>query len=177
MEELGDKQNIDDILATLGELEMMGMQMVSGDYLLLGCLLFFFFWFTLGKQRSNRKRSTTWRRMTILTLWRVAPGPPCPTSSRCSNWVFFFVLVPKGIKLDLKHIALHARNAEYNSKRFAAVIMRIRDPKTTAFIFQNGKVVVTGKQKIVMFFEDFSFFYFFIFRVHFDDCLVLLRGE
>ena len=31
-----------------------------------------------------------------------------------------------GVKLDLKKIALHARNAEYNPKRFAAVIMRIR---------------------------------------------------
>lgn len=49
-----------------------------------------------------------------------------------------------GTKLDLKHIALHARNAEYNPKRFAAVIMRIREPKTTALIFGSGKVVVTG---------------------------------
>jgi transcription initiation factor TFIID TATA-box-binding protein len=46
--------------------------------------------------------------------------------------------------LDLKHIALHARNAEYNPKRFAAVIMRIRDPKSTALIFASGKMVVTG---------------------------------
>eukprot|EP00850_Spirogloea_muscicola_P015289 SM000116S24210 [mRNA] locus=s116:14803:15219:- [translate_table: standard] len=44
-------------------------------------------------------------------------------------------------KLDLKHIALHARNAEYNPKRFAAVIIRIRDPKTTALIFASGKMV------------------------------------
>ncbi|KAI3639422.1 hypothetical protein MIR68_002550 [Amoeboaphelidium protococcarum] len=47
-------------------------------------------------------------------------------------------------KLDLKTIALHARNAEYNPKRFAAVIMRIREPKTTALIFASGKLVVTG---------------------------------
>ncbi|KAI9019784.1 transcription factor TFIID-domain-containing protein [Hyaloraphidium curvatum] len=47
-------------------------------------------------------------------------------------------------KLDLKNIALHARNAEYNPKRFAAVIMRIREPKTTALIFSSGKMVVTG---------------------------------
>mmetsp|Transcript_9609 Transcript_9609/g.23925 ORF Transcript_9609/g.23925 Transcript_9609/m.23925 type:complete len:228 (+) Transcript_9609:73-756(+) len=46
--------------------------------------------------------------------------------------------------LDLKTIAMHARNAEYNPKRFAAVIMRIRDPKTTALIFRSGKMVVTG---------------------------------
>jgi len=47
-------------------------------------------------------------------------------------------------KLDLKKIALKARNAEYNPKRFAAVIIRIRDPKTTALIFASGKMVCTG---------------------------------
>lgn len=49
-----------------------------------------------------------------------------------------------GVRLDLKTIALHARNAEYNPKRFAAVIMRVRQPKTTALIFASGKMVVTG---------------------------------
>ena len=48
------------------------------------------------------------------------------------------------VELDLKAIALGARNAEYNPKRFAAVIMRIREPKTTALIFRSGKMVVTG---------------------------------
>ena len=48
------------------------------------------------------------------------------------------------VPLDLKKIATSARNAEYNPKRFAAVIMRIRDPKTTALIFSSGKMVVTG---------------------------------
>lgn len=47
-------------------------------------------------------------------------------------------------QLQLKEIAMKARNAEYNPKRFAAVIMRIRDPKTTALIFASGKMVVTG---------------------------------
>ncbi|EPX70766.1 TATA-binding protein [Schizosaccharomyces octosporus yFS286] len=47
-------------------------------------------------------------------------------------------------RLDLKTIALHARNAEYNPKRFAAVIMRIREPKSTALIFASGKMVVLG---------------------------------
>src|SRR5579864_8737149 len=31
-----------------------------------------------------------------------------------------------------------------NLQRFAAVIMRIREPKTTALIFASGKMVVTG---------------------------------
>ena len=49
-----------------------------------------------------------------------------------------------GSKLDLRTIALNCRNAEYNPKRFAAVIMRIREPKTTALIFSSGKMVCTG---------------------------------
>ena len=49
-----------------------------------------------------------------------------------------------GATLDLRNIALNCRNAEYNPKRFAAVIIRIRDPKTTALIFSSGKMVITG---------------------------------
>jgi transcription initiation factor TFIID TATA-box-binding protein len=68
--------------------------------------------------------------------------------------------VDLGCRVDLKTVALHARNAEYNPKvrihlrsrdlllnlfqRFAAVIMRIREPKTTALIFASGKMVITG---------------------------------
>ncbi|XP_051039959.1 TATA box-binding protein-like 2 [Phodopus roborovskii] len=47
-------------------------------------------------------------------------------------------------KLDLRKIALNAKNTEYNPKRFAAVIMRIREPRTTALLFSSGKVVCTG---------------------------------
>lgn len=52
--------------------------------------------------------------------------------------------VNMGCRLDLKKIALHAKNAEYNPKRFAAVIMRIREPRSTALIFASGKMVCTG---------------------------------
>lgn len=47
-------------------------------------------------------------------------------------------------RLELKEIAKHARNAEFNPKRFAAVILRIREPKTTALVFASGKMVCTG---------------------------------
>jgi transcription initiation factor TFIID TATA-box-binding protein len=36
------------------------------------------------------------------------------------------------------------KNVEYNSKRFAAAIIRIREPKSTALIFMSGKMVCTG---------------------------------
>ena len=49
-----------------------------------------------------------------------------------------------GCNLDLYKIGLEGRNVEYKPKRFAAAIMRIREPKTTALIFRSGKMVCTG---------------------------------
>lgn len=46
--------------------------------------------------------------------------------------------------LNLKEISLKAANVEYRPNKFAAVIMRIREPKTTALIFSSGKIVCTG---------------------------------
>ena len=47
-------------------------------------------------------------------------------------------------KLDLSMIAMKAKNTEFNPRRFAAAIMKIRNPKTTALIFSSGKMVWTG---------------------------------
>jgi transcription initiation factor TFIID TATA-box-binding protein len=49
-----------------------------------------------------------------------------------------------GVRLDLKQIALRCRNTEFNPRRFAAVIMRLREPRATALIFASGKMCVTG---------------------------------
>ena len=47
--------------------------------------------------------------------------------------------------MDLLKIGNHCRNAQYNPKRFAALIMRLKSPtRTTALIFKNGKMVITG---------------------------------
>lgn len=71
-------------------------------------------------------------------LTQTAPTRPTPVLqnivSTCSA----------GMPLELKNIAQRARNCEYNPRRFAALIMRVREPKTTALIFASGKLVVTG---------------------------------
>ncbi|XP_062824728.1 TATA box-binding protein-like 2 isoform X2 [Anolis carolinensis] len=78
----------------------------------------------------------------------VTPMTPMTPTSESSGIVpqlqNIVATVNLACKLDLKNIALHARNAEYNPKRFAAVIMRIREPRTTALIFSSGKMVCTG---------------------------------
>lgn len=41
-------------------------------------------------------------------------------------------------------INARTRNSEYNPARFHGLVMRLREPRTTALIFQNGKIVCTG---------------------------------
>lgn len=49
-----------------------------------------------------------------------------------------------GVSIDLEKLSQSVSNAEYNPRRFAAVIMRIREPRTTALVFHSGKMIVTG---------------------------------
>ena len=53
-----------------------------------------------------------------------------------------------GLDIDPKAIAMRARNAEYNPKRFAAVILRLREPKSTALLFRTGKLICAGARSI-----------------------------
>ena len=39
-------------------------------------------------------------------------------------------------------------NTEYNPEQFPGLVMRIRDPKTSALIFSSGKVVCTGAKSM-----------------------------
>ena len=49
-----------------------------------------------------------------------------------------------GCSPDLAKLATRVRNAEFNPKRFRAVILRLRNPKCSSLIFASGKIVVTG---------------------------------
>ncbi|XP_060530607.1 TATA-box-binding protein isoform X2 [Cylas formicarius] len=46
--------------------------------------------------------------------------------------------------LDLPLINARTRNTEYNPGRFHGVVMRLREPRSTALIFKSGKIVCTG---------------------------------
>uniref|UniRef100_A0A3B4UQX3 TATA-box-binding protein-like n=2 Tax=Seriola dumerili TaxID=41447 RepID=A0A3B4UQX3_SERDU len=47
-------------------------------------------------------------------------------------------------RLDLNFIAQNAWNVEYNPKSYKALVMRIREPRTTAVIYKSGNIVCTG---------------------------------
>lgn len=62
-------------------------------------------------------------------------------SVRITNIVATFNI---GRNVDLQRVALKLRNAEFNPRRFSAVIIRIQHPKATALLFKSGKFTVTG---------------------------------
>ncbi|KAG7287506.1 hypothetical protein NEMBOFW57_007018 [Staphylotrichum longicolle] len=69
---------------------------------------------------------------------RIKPDWPLP---QIQNVV---ATVNLGCLIDLQVLSLHARNVEYNRKKFHAVIMRIREPRTTTLVFASGRMVITG---------------------------------
>ena len=100
----------------------------------------------------------------------------CLSCRQIKNVVASCRITPEGTTVELKDLAQAARNAEYNpkvstaahwnapapnspiqlsraprlclsrSQRFAAVIMRLIQPKSTALVFESGKMVVLGAQ-------------------------------
>ncbi|NP_001080921.1 TATA box-binding protein-like 2 [Xenopus laevis] len=101
--------------------------------------------FTPSECRDATQDSSNLCTMPITPMTPMTPMTPVAESSGIVPQLQNIVsTVNLACKLDLKKIALHARNAEYNPKRFAAVIMRIREPRTTALIFSSGKMVCTG---------------------------------
>ena len=53
-------------------------------------------------------------------------------------------MVDLGCQLNLSDIAKSCKNSEYNPARLNAVIMRIKEPKSVALIFNSGKMVCAG---------------------------------
>ncbi|KAK4206707.1 transcription factor TFIID-domain-containing protein [Rhypophila decipiens] len=69
---------------------------------------------------------------------RIQPGWPVPL---VSNVVANCEL---GCILNLHHISNTAWNVSWNRKRFHGLVMRIREPRTTALMFGSGRMVIVG---------------------------------
>jgi len=51
-------------------------------------------------------------------------------------------------KLHLEDITRALPNIEYNPEQFPGLVMRIKEPKTSALLFRSGKIVCTGAKDI-----------------------------
>ncbi|KAK1935988.1 TATA-box binding protein [Babesia divergens] len=53
-----------------------------------------------------------------------------------------------GREVDLREIAISTRNAEYNPRKFNALILRLQNPKCTGLVFRTGRLMVTGSRTV-----------------------------
>ncbi|XP_069016526.1 uncharacterized protein [Embiotoca jacksoni] len=93
-----------------------------------------------------------------LTGGSLSTGPPTTAAAPESQEAELLHIIPKiqnvmstvklGCCLDLKLIACKKWNIEYKPKTFKALIMRIREPRTTALIYRTGNLVCTGAKSV-----------------------------
>ncbi len=53
-------------------------------------------------------------------------------------------------KIPLEKMAAALPNTEYNPEQFPGLVLRIKEPKTSALIFNSGKLVCTGARSMEM---------------------------
>jgi len=53
-----------------------------------------------------------------------------------------------GHDIPLEKMAATLSNTEYNPEQFPGLVIRIKEPKTSALIFSSGKIVCTGARSI-----------------------------
>ena len=60
------------------------------------------------------------------------------------------IVVSTSLKHDipLEKMAATLSNTEYNPEQFPGLVIRIKEPKTSALIFSSGKVVCTGARSM-----------------------------
>jgi len=60
------------------------------------------------------------------------------------------IVVSSGLEKDipLEKMAATLPNTEYNPEQFPGLVLRIKDPKTSALIFSSGKIVCTGARTL-----------------------------
>ena len=60
------------------------------------------------------------------------------------------IVVSSSLEKDipLEKMAATLPNTEYNPEQFPGLVLRIKDPKTSALIFSSGKIVCTGARTL-----------------------------
>ena len=85
-------------------------------------------------------------RTTSPTSANPLPSPPLPIDGPKIHNIVCGVNL--NCRIDLKTVALYARNAAFAPKRFQAVILRRLEPRATALVFASGKMQILACKTI-----------------------------
>lgn len=75
---------------------------------------------------------------------KAKPAKTKSTGGKSIRVVNIVVSANLGKPIPLEKMAATLSNTEYNPEQFPGLVIRIKDPKTSALIFSSGKIVCTG---------------------------------
>ncbi len=93
-------------------------------------------------KRAEKKRKTTG------VIERPVPEKYADAGPRDIRVVNIVVSTSLEHDIPLEKMAATLSNTEYNPEQFPGLVIRIKDPKTSALIFSSGKVVCTGARSM-----------------------------
>jgi len=92
------------------------------------------------KKKAKKSTKKKKARKKVVTLKPVKPSK----ATKEIKVVNIVVSAALGQDIPLEKMAATLSNTEYNPEQFPGLVIRIKEPKTSALIFSSGKIVCTG---------------------------------
>jgi transcription initiation factor TFIID TATA-box-binding protein len=99
------------------------------------------------KAKKMAKKSEK-KKKAISTTIKAIPNKYADAGPRDIRVVNIVVSTSLEHDIPLEKMAATLSNTEYNPEQFPGLVIRIKDPKTSALIFSSGKVVCTGARSM-----------------------------
>ncbi|MBW2986465.1 TATA-box-binding protein [Candidatus Woesearchaeota archaeon] len=94
-------------------------------------------------KKKKAKKSTKKKKVAKKKVTKLTPVKPSKDAKEIKV-VNIVVSASLGQDIPLEKMAATLSNTEYNPEQFPGLVIRIKDPKTSALIFSSGKIVCTG---------------------------------
>ncbi|MBW2968527.1 TATA-box-binding protein [Candidatus Woesearchaeota archaeon] len=101
------------------------------------------------KKKARKKKKKTARPKKVKPKTRkINKIVRTKSSAREIRVVNIVVSASLGHDIPLEKMAATLSNTEYNPEQFPGLVIRIKEPKTSALIFSSGKIVCTGARSL-----------------------------
>lgn len=99
-------------------------------------------------KKTKQKSSKPTKAVKVIKTGKVTKTPVKDIVKRSIEVVNIVVSTSLEHDVPLEKMAATLSNTEYNPEQFPGLVLRIKDPKTSALIFSSGKVVCTGARSM-----------------------------
>ncbi|MBW2973278.1 TATA-box-binding protein [Candidatus Woesearchaeota archaeon] len=101
----------------------------------------------MAKKKKAKKRTKKKKAKAKKKVVKLKPVKPSKDAKEIKV-VNIVVSASLGQDIPLEKMAATLSNTEYNPEQFPGLVIRIKEPKTSALIFSSGKIVCTGARSM-----------------------------